>query len=113
MAISIAETSECMSACTAATLYAAKVIQRASTIGKVRGNFKVTWVKLGRSNHKALFKASRGLKFADLFDAGVYARSSLLKRCVLVRCAASRALLQSIRLRVTPRPAARHHVKFA
>jgi secreted PhoX family phosphatase len=51
-----------------ATLYAAKALQRPSTVGKVLGNFKITWVKMGRGNHKSLYKASRGLKFSDLFD---------------------------------------------
>ena len=60
--------------CDAATLYAAKAIQRPSTVGKVRGNFKITWVKMGRGDHKSLYKASRGLKFSDLFDAGLSCR---------------------------------------
>ena len=63
-----------MISCVAATLYAAKAIQRPSTVGKVRGNFKITWVKMGRGDHKSLYKASRGLKFSDIFDAGVFCR---------------------------------------
>jgi hypothetical protein len=66
----------------AATLYAAKAIQRPSTIGKVRGNFKITWIKMGRGNHKMLYKASRGLKFSDLFDAGASSKINMPTSCI-------------------------------
>lgn len=39
-------------------------------MGKVRGNFKIQWVRMGRADHRTVYRASRGLRFSDLFDAG-------------------------------------------
>jgi secreted PhoX family phosphatase len=50
------------------TLYALKALQRPDTVGQVRGNFKVTWIKMGRATHAEVY-AARNLRFSQLFES--------------------------------------------